>query len=340
MHDPILRRSFFRRVFCSSAALQLNLLTNRADTPLPKSGGTPSDHNILLIGDFGSDDPSQAQVAEAMQSYVAKNGFTPDWLILLGDNFYGDLGPLTSITAERWLKGFETMYPTSVFPGPCPAILGNHDYLDWLNGPETQLDYPRKHQSRWHMPSKWYRKDLGKTATFLFLDTNLPSIHPFETFQNPSTPQSFHLSPTEEAAQWDWLDSQLASPRGAFTFVVGHHPVFSNGMHGDHRELIASLSPRLRKHQAHFYLAAHDHDLQHLEIEGLPTSFVISGGGGAHQRPFQTANRPARFFRSILGFTHLSLNMNRCIVRHVDVHGTVLHAFEKLQDLSWRHRAS
>ncbi len=34
------------------------------------------------------------------------------------------------------------------------------------------------------------------------------------------------------------------------------------------------------KHKVDMYLAGHDHDMQHQEFEGHPTSFVISGGGG------------------------------------------------------------
>jgi hypothetical protein len=36
-----------------------------------------------------------------------------------------------------------------------------------------------------------------------------------------------------------------------------------------------------RRHNADLYLSGHDQDLQHLEFKGHPTSFVISGGGGA-----------------------------------------------------------
>jgi tartrate-resistant acid phosphatase type 5 len=45
--------------------------------------------------------------------------------------------------------------------------------------------------------------------------------------------------------------------------------------------LIAQWDSLLRRHNVDLYLSGHDHDLQHLEFKGHPTSFVISGGGGA-----------------------------------------------------------
>lgn len=291
--------------------------------------------HLLLLGDFGSNDGAQRQVAEAMSRYVADSKMRPDWLILLGDNFYNDFGPVERLPKARWREGFEQMYPAAIFPGPCPAILGNHDYLDWLDGPDAQIAYAKSTKTRWHMPAKWYRKDWGNLATFLFIDTNTRAINGSGFSFSSQDSQRFHLDPSEETNQWIWLEEQLRSRRGTFTCVVGHHPIFSNGMHGDHRDLIATLAPLLRKHRVHFYFSAHDHDLQHLEIDSLPTSFILSGGGGAHQRPFARERHNAPFFRSVLGFSHLSVSPQRCTLRHIDSNGKLLHAMEKRPDHSW-----
>jgi hypothetical protein len=40
--------------------------------------------------------------------------------------------------------------------------------------------------------------------------------------------------------------------------------------------------------------------------------------------------------RAVHGFSHLQLNADRILVRHVDVSGVQLHAFEKALDYSWR----
>ena len=36
-----------------------------------------------------------------------------------------------------------------------------------------------------------------------------------------------------------WLEAELSKPRTTpFLVVMGHHPIFSNGPHGDHKVLI------------------------------------------------------------------------------------------------------
>ena len=64
-------------------------------------------------------------------------------------------------------------------------------------------------------------------------------------------------------------------------YQEGNTIILVNLPRGDHKVLIQDWEPLLRKHRAHLYLAGHDHDLQHLEFEGHPTSFVSSGAGGA-----------------------------------------------------------
>jgi 3',5'-cyclic AMP phosphodiesterase CpdA len=112
--------------------------------------------------------------------------------------------------------------------------------------------------------------------------------------------------------------------------VLGHHPIFSNGPHGDHKVLVAEWEPLLREHKAHLYLAGHDHDLQHLEFEDHPTSFVSSGAGGAdlyNLKIAESARGP--FADKVYGFTHLEVAPKQLTLRHIDADGKVLHAFSK-----------
>ena len=139
----------------------------------------------------------------------------------------------------------------------------------------------------------------------------------------------------ELEAQMSWLEEQLASKRAPFTIVAGHHPVYSDAAHGDTAELVKDLGPLLEKHGAHVYLCGHDHDLQHLEIEKLRTSFVLSGGGGA--RLYKTGEiRKGATVLDVHGFTHLSIAGERMTVRHVDPNGKIVHAFTKGVRHDWK----
>ncbi len=324
---PIPRRTFLRTSFCASAALALN------QVPRPASAfdSTPDDVHLLLLGDFGSGKASQAEVAKSMQTFVTTAGLKLDSLLLLGDNFYR-LAPFEDALSEaRWKSGFEDMYPASVFNCPCPAVLGNHDYSDCVDGPTRQIAYTSTPGTRWFMPSKWFRRDIEGLATFLFLDTNLASLN-----SRGASFEGRSLRAEEQREQWLWLARELRKKRNPFTFVVGHHPVFSNGLHGDSLQLVQELLPLLQEGQVHWYLCGHDHDLQHIELEGLKTSFFISGGGGARQRGPGARYRPHEFFETSFGFSHVQINPRRTILRHINTAGEAVHTVEKTLDHRWR----
>ncbi len=86
----------------------------------------------------------------------------------------------------------------------------------------------------------------------------------------------------------------------------------------------------LADHHIDLYISGHDHDLQHLEFENHPTSFVVSGGGGAElvgwTRP-PSSRGP--FGLRALGFTDLEIRRGSVIVRHIGADAAVLHSFEK-----------
>ena len=319
------RRRLLRTVFCSSAAMALNIK--------PQTLGATGDDDLhwLAIGDFGSEEPAQTAVARGMQTYLETLKVKPQALLLLGDNFYKPMpGGLMS---PRWRTGFEDMYPKSSFDCPCPVVLGNHDYHDNRGGEQVQLDCARTPGTRWTFPNKWHRMDFpaaNPLVTMLFIDTNTSAVG---SGNDPKTgePRN-HLTAAEEAHQLAWLKSELEKPRAPFTLLVGHHPLYSNGVHGDTKTLIRDLAPLLQKHAVHAYLCGHDHDMQHLELEGLKTSFVISGGGGARVREPSNKTREAPFAQAIYGFTHIQANARRLIFRHVDPNGRQMHAFEKRLD--------
>lgn len=305
-----------------------------ASVPGPKPNAEAK--QLLLIGDWGYENyTAQARVAAAMQQYVRRHSISADALLMLGDNWYGPLPG--GVASRRWKTQFEDMYPKSVFNCPAYAIAGNHDYQVM---PESkvaaELEYARKGGTRWTMPSLWYRFDfptVDPLMTVIALDSNMP---------HPEGPQAkgvnFTLTPAQQAQQLAWLETELSKPRTTpFLVVMGHHPIFSNGPHGDHQVLIHDWEPLLRKHKVHLYLAGHDHDMQHLEFKSHPTSFVMSGGGGAdlYTLKLDEAQR-GPYAAKVYGFSHLEVTPEKLTLRHLDEMGRLIHTFDKLQDGSVR----
>ena len=128
--------------------------------------------------------------------------------------------------------------------------------------------------------------------------------------------------------------SELKRPRTTpFLIVMGHHLVYSDGPHGDHPILVRDRDPLFRKCKVDVYLAGHDHDLQHLEFEGHPTTHLLSGGGGADLYDLKIdPSQRGPYAEKNYGFSHLTVTEKQLTLRHVDPGGHILHAFRRSPD--------
>jgi len=321
-HPRQQRRQFLQTLGFSAAALFA-----QGTVPRLFAQSTSRNEHLFLFGDWGAINAEpQQHVSATMAGYAKKQGIQPAALLLLGDNFYGQLDG--GVHSPRWQTQFESMYSKTDFPGPCYALLGNHDYnVEPAGKMEAQLAYAATNPgTRWTLPAKWYRFDFPKVnplVTFLMLDSNYQK----------ATPEKLSLTPEERTAQATWLRAELAKPRTApFLVVCGHHPLYSNA--GDGKALIEEWDELFRKNGVHAYFCGHIHDLEHLEFAGHPTSFVVTGGGGTTLRNSQEEKSTAKnqFSQGIHGFTHLEINRDQLVIRHLGVNGIQLHAFSKGAD--------
>lgn len=293
----------------------------------------PEVAHLLMVGDWGEDGDfsDQATVAQGMQTYVAQTGITTEGLLMLGDNFYGEFDG--GVTCPRWQTQFEQMYPKTAFNCPAYAVPGNHDYEsrpDLKYG--VELAYAQIGTSRWTMPSQWYRftwPQSNPIITFLALDSNMP-------FSDGSTQNGAFSTMTNDQrlAQLAWLQAEFEKPLTTpFLVVMAHHPIYSDGPHGDNATLIADWDLLFRKYGVHLYLAGHDHDLQHLELVAHPTSFFLSGGGGAglYNLVIDPSVR-GPWAQPVHGFSHIEASPDALTLRHLDGAGNILHAFKKARN--------
>jgi len=327
------RRRFLLQTAKFSALALLGSPLALAELPAPTSLPDPKSNHILMLGDWGTvtEFGQQIAVANAMKRWASDNSISPDALLMLGDNFYGEMSD--GVNSRRWIKQFEQMYPPSFFPGPAYAVLGNHDYETFRgNKVEAELAYTTQN-TRWTMPQRWYSVKLPKDnplLTLICLDSNIPGSKGHDLW-----PWSFVLTRQQHDEQQQWLEAELAKPcTTPFLAVAAHHPLYSNGQHRDNPKLIAQWDSLLRRHNVDLYLSGHDHDLQHLEFKGHPTSFVISGGGGAELVGWTTPPQErGPWGQRALGFTDLQISKEEVVVRHIGKDATVLYEFKKTADL-------
>jgi tartrate-resistant acid phosphatase type 5 len=339
------RRRFLRQVLGWSALSATAPLAHATRIAQPDKSAA----HALILGDWGwldvvgPDDlrggtgfVAQTQVAQGMRKFVQSMNSHPDALFMLGDSWYGDLAE--GALSRRWKTQFEEMYPVELFPGPVYTMLGNHDYQHLpanVNKVEAELEYARMGRgvndkpTRWTLPARWYTFDFPAASPLMHcivLDSNMPS----QSGRVPAPP-NFTLTLEEQAEQLRWLEQQLARSRTApFLVVMGHHPVYSNGPHGDHPVLIRDWDPLFRQHKVDLYLAGHDHDLQVLHFEDHPTTHVLSGGGGADLYVLKTddLNR-GPYAQEVHGFSHLTVTSHELQVRQLDSSGRFLFGISK-----------
>ena len=270
--------------------------------------------NLLAMGDWGSNKAPQKEVASALSDYVQKSGKKFDGILLAGDNFYT---PLTGTSDPLWQTLFEQMYDPKVLNFPFYAALGNHDYQG--GKAEIERAYAREHpESRWKMPARYYRVELPEKdplVTVLMLDSDRQV-----------------MNDADWNAETYWITQELAKPRTSKWLVcVAHHPLFSNGNHGDNGVLQNTWGPLFMKYKVDLYICGHDHDLQHLEIPNTTTSFILVGGGGQGIRPMRVDVR-GPFSKSSYGFASLHFSPEAMTVQLISKDLEVLHEFRRTPD--------
>jgi len=164
------------------------------------------------------------------------------------------------------------------------------------------------------LPARWYRIDVpaeNPEVTVLMLDSD----------KDP-------LSKDQWEEQKKWMDTELAKPRGTWTVCCAHHPLFSNGGHGDNGVLQQEWGPLFVKYNVDFFVCGHDHDLQHLQIPRWFTSFLLVGGGGADTKLMRHDDR-GPLSRLTHGFANLSFEGNTATVRYINDEGKTLHLFTR-----------
>lgn len=247
--------------------------------------------NFLAIGDWGT--PGVASVAAAMGEWAEE--MAPGFVISTGDNFYPS--GVNGVDDPRWLAQYEEMFAAPGLACPWYAVLGNHDHDGDI---EAQIAYSGR-SKRWHMPGRYFSRSErlpdGGVAEFFFIDTTpvYENTHGFLATFKPLT--------TFVVEQFGWLDEALAASDADWKIVVGHHPVFSGGVHGASWGLIRYLKPMMERHGVAVYLNGHDHDLQHIAFDGI---HYLTSGGGAEPRKAGMASG-SLFYRSMLGFMAATL---------------------------------
>ncbi len=316
----ITRREAIRRaaVFSTGVWAAGRMGSLRADAPQTDFGDDGI--HVLALGDYGmKGNADQRAVADRMAAFARSVGAPLTAVLAMGDNFY------RYITPRRFETDFEKLYSEDDLNCPFYACAGNHDYgtalYDFQQGKlQLQLDYATNNPtSRWKFPAKWYSVELPNADEPLVKIITLDGSY-----------WAGALTPQEKIDQRRWFKAELErGTKAPWLWVVNHYPLFSEcADRGDNTTLVREWGQLIKDHAVSLCLAGHDHTLQHLQVEGYSTSFIVSGAGGARLYDIHPSKRGFANNRN-LGFTHIHATTQRLEVQFINADGQRLHAFRR-----------
>lgn len=218
--------------------------------------------HLFVFGDSGTGNSNQKLVAQMLDTY--HNQYPLDAIIHTGDVIYPS-GISSKNDASLNSKFIDIYTPLSIADLDWYLVAGNHDYDGSVS---ALLDFAAS-QPFVHYDDRYYQQTI-KSLSYDF-QINL--------IATDTTPISKGVPQIEQLA---WLNKQLLLSNG-LTLVFGHHPILSNGGHGNSEILKANFYQLLKFYQVPLYLAGHEHSLEYLAPNSLP-NMVVSGAGGQNLR--------------------------------------------------------
>ncbi|HEX5399900.1 MAG TPA: tartrate-resistant acid phosphatase type 5 family protein [Verrucomicrobiae bacterium] len=307
------RRQFVRTLFAATQAAAVgSLLPRSVFAADARSNGL----NFLVIGDWGRNgEPDQTAVATQMG--VAAQAVNAKFIISVGDNFYED--GVFSTADLQWRYSFEEVYTAPSLQVPWWVVLGNHDYH---GNCDAQIEYS-KISKRWNMPARYFvrteRIDAGTAADFFYLDTT-----PMAKLEGGEMIFSGNVKSQDVDKQVAWFESALKASTAPWKIVIGHHPIYTGGQHGNTPYLVEHILPLLETYQVQAYFNGHDHDLQHLQAGAVN---LFCSGGGSRPRANIVDTPRTKFGQGCSGFAAAALQPDQMDVRLVDGRGKTLYTF-------------
>jgi predicted MPP superfamily phosphohydrolase len=208
-----------------------------AQTTLPNK---PDSLKFAVIGDNGTGERAQYEVAEMMNTWHAKFDFPI--VVMMGDNIYGSDRP------QDFIKKFEAPYKALLDAGvKFYASLGNHDSRE------------QRYYKLYNMDGKLYYtfKAPKQSVRFFALES---------TYMDKE--------------QLAWIEKELQASTDDWKICFFHHPLYSSARtHGSETKLRAALEPLLIKYNVSLVLTGHDHVYERIKPQNGIQYFVEGSAG-------------------------------------------------------------
>ena len=259
-HVPIL--SIQRASIVSTAAAQTKASdqNTQLDVKLPLVAKSV---RFAVIGDSGTGDREQYDIAHQLEAYRQRVGF--DFVIMLGDNIYGSHDP------KDFSSKFEQPYKPLLDAGvKFYAALGNHD------DPDIERRYKLFNMNG----ERYYKFSRGTDVDFFVLDSN---------YMDPQ--------------QLKWIGDQLQSSKAKWKIAYFHHPLYNFGKHhGSDVDLRTQLAPLFQKFGVNIVFSGHEHVYERIKPVDNIYYFVMGSSGKLMTHDLRQSEQVTKGFDTDQGF--------------------------------------
>lgn len=254
--------------------------------PLPTKVGSLK---FAVIGDSGR--WSQKQMELARQVAVQHERFSFDFVIMLGDNNYGDGSP------RSFKVRFEDPYKPLLDAGvKFYAALGNHD---------------EEIGEQWRYPL--FNMEGHRYLTFEKKTGPLPPV--------AGTSVRFFVVNTNtlDADQLAWLERETAKSHADWEIAYFHHPLYSTGRYAFASLLRRrTLEPIFIRNGVDAVFAGHEHFYQRLTPQGGIVHFVAGGSGSVRTGEMKSSNIVAKGYDDDLSFMLVEISGDTLYFQAID----------------------
>lgn len=259
---------------------------------------------IGVIGDFGSGDTNEANVARLVKSWK------PDFILTVGDNNYPSGAVATmDFNVGQYYSEFIGSYKGKYGPGAATnrffPVLGNHDW--YAPGAKPYLEY-------FTLPGneRYYTHRQGPVEVFA-LDSD--SLEPHGN--------------KADSMQALWLRRQLANSTATWKLVLCHEAPYSSGYwHGTWTGETAQMQWPFKAWGATAVLSGHDHIYERVHTNGLV--YFVNGLGGDRIDP--AARERVAGSRAAYNTTHGALRIDatatNLVFQFINWRGAVIDRYE------------
>ncbi len=223
----------------------------------------PKSVRFAVIGDSGTGDREQYDIARELEAYREKVNF--DFVIMLGDNIYGSHNP------GDFARKFEQPYKPLLDAGvKFYASLGNHD------DPDVERRYKPFNMNG----ERYYKFSKGDDVDFFVLDSN-------------------YMDPT----QLKWIGDQLQASKAKWKIAYFHHPLYNFGKHhGPDLDLRAQVAPLFQKFGVNVVFSGHEHVYEHIKPIDNIYYFVMGSSGKLMTHDIRASDQMVKSFDTDQGF--------------------------------------